>query len=268
MLISDAVGCSRQVSALGEVRMSIVLDKRANGVAWVTIDRPKVLNALDVAAKERLGEIWQEIAEDSQVRVAVLTGAGAKAFCAGSDLKEIARTGKTVPSRVLLNSIPGVGVPLLKPVIAAMHGYCLGMGMTLALHCDLRLASRDTRIGYPEVQHGLISALSAIRLPQAIPRARAMEILLMPRDLSADDAKQLGLINDVVDDVQATAAQWASTIAGYAPRAVQATKRLALFSQGATLAAEQTEVEAARAWVEARDDEGSGIAGVGDWTAS
>src|SRR5215813_1187916 len=121
--------------------MSVVLEKRASGVAVVTIDRPQVMNALDVPAKERLGEIWQEIADDDRVRVAVLTGAGEKAFCAGSDIKEINRTGRMVSTDVLLRAIPGVGIELTKPVIASLHGYCIGMGMTLALHCDLRLAA-------------------------------------------------------------------------------------------------------------------------------
>ena len=81
--------------------MSVLLEKRANGVAIVTLNRPQVLNALDVPAKERLGEIWQEISDDPQVRVAVLTGAGGKAFCAGSDIKEINRTGRMVSTETL-----------------------------------------------------------------------------------------------------------------------------------------------------------------------
>jgi enoyl-CoA hydratase/carnithine racemase len=168
--------------------MSVLLEKRANGVAMVTLNRPQVLNALDVPAKERLGAIWREISEDPQVRVAVLTGAGDKAFCAGSDIKEINRTGRMVSTDTLLQAIPGVGIPLMKPVIAALHGYCIGMGMTLALHCDLRIAAKNTVIGYPEVKHGMISAVSAIRLPQVIPSARAMEMLLLARNISAEEA--------------------------------------------------------------------------------
>ena len=151
--------------------MSVLLEKRSNGVAVVTLNRPRVLNALDVPAKERLGAIWREIAEDPQVRVAVLTGAGEKAFCAGSDIKEINRTGRMVSTDTLLQAIPGVGIPLNKPVIGALHGYCVGMGMTLALHCDLRIAAKNTVLGYPEVKHGMISAVSAIHLPQVIASA-------------------------------------------------------------------------------------------------
>ncbi len=238
---------------------SVLLEKRANGVAVVTLNRPRVLNALDVPAKERLGAIWQDISADPRVRVAVLTGAGDRAFCAGSDIKEIDRTGRMVTTETLLRAIPGVGVPLVKPVIAALNGYCIGMGMTLALHCDLRLAAKDTVLGYPEVKHGMISAVSALRLPRVIPAARALEMLLLARNISADEALGFGLVNAVVDDVRAEAEAWAATIAGYSPAAVQATKRLATFSQRLSTA-EQAEIDAARAVVEAHDDYKEGAA--------
>jgi enoyl-CoA hydratase/carnithine racemase len=239
--------------------MSVLLEKRANGVAVVTLNRPHVLNALDVPAKECLAAIWREIADDAAVRVAVLTGAGPKAFCAGSDIKEINRTGRMVTTDTLLDAIPGVGVPLFKPVIAALHGYCIGMGMTLALHCDLRLAAKDTVLGYPEVRHGMISAVSALRLPQVIPSAQALEMLLLARNISADEALRWGLLNAVVDDVAAEAERWAATIAGHSPAAVQATKRLAMFSRRLS-AAERAEIEAMRDLVEARDDYKEGAA--------
>jgi enoyl-CoA hydratase/carnithine racemase len=233
--------------------MSVLLEKRANGVAVVTINRPQALNALDVPAKERLGEIWQEIADDGEVRVAILTGAGEKAFCAGSDIKEINRTGSMATTETLMRALPGVGIPLDKPVIAAMHGFCVGMGMTLALHCDLRLAARNTVLGYPEVKHGMISGVSAMRLPQMIPQAKALEMMLLARNMTADEAARIGLVNAVVDDVQAEAQKWADTIASYSPVAVQATKRLALFPQRLT-EAEKAEIAAMRDLVESKDD--------------
>jgi len=193
--------------------MSVLLEKRASGVAVVTIDRPQVMNALDVPAKERLGEIWQEIANDPQVRVAILTGSGEKAFCAGSDIKEIARTGSMASTKTLMRALPGVGIPLDKPVIAALHGFCVGMGMTLALHCDLRLAARNTVLGYPEVKHGMISGVSAMRLPQVIPQAKALEMMLLGRNMTVDEALRIGLVNAVVDDAQAEALAWADAIA-------------------------------------------------------
>ncbi len=240
--------------------MTVLLEKRADGVAIVTINRPEVLNALDVPAKERLGEIWREIAADSSVRVAILTGAGDRAFCAGSDIKEIDRTGAMVSTPTLLKAIPGAAAPLHKPVIAAIHGFCVGMGMTLALHCDLRLAARNAKIGYPEVRYGMISAISAMRLARAVSPARAMEMLLLARNLDAEEANRFGLLNAVVDDVRAEAEKWAKTIAGFSPVAVQATKRLALFGSRVD-EAERAEIEATRALVERHDDFKSGAAG-------
>jgi enoyl-CoA hydratase/carnithine racemase len=233
--------------------MSVLLEKHPNGVAVVTINRPQSLNALDVPAKERLGDIWQEIADDTQVRVAILTGAGEKAFCAGSDIKEINRTGRMVSTETLMRALPGVGIPLHKPVIGALHGFCVGMGMTLALHCDLRLAARNAVLGYPEVRHGMISGVSAMRLPQVIPNAKALEMMLLARNMTAEDAARIGLVNAVVDDVQAEARAWADTIASYSPVAVQATKRLALFPQQLT-DAERKEIAEVRDLVESKDD--------------
>jgi enoyl-CoA hydratase/carnithine racemase len=239
--------------------MSVLLEKRADGVAVVTLNRPKVLNALDVPAKEALAAAWQEIADDRKVRVAILTGAGNKAFCAGSDIKEIDRTGQMVRTDTLLRAIPNVGIPLSKPVIGALHGFCIGMGMTLALHCDLRLAAKGTVLGYPEVRHGMISAVSALRLPQLIPSAAAMEMLLMARNISAEEALRFGLLNAVVDDVRAEAEKWAATIAGYSSSAVQATKRLATFSRRLS-SAELAEIEGMRSFVESQDHYKEGAA--------
>lgn len=239
--------------------MSVLLEKRTNGVAVITLNRPQVLNALDVPAKERLGSIWQEISDDPAVRVAVLTGAGEKAFCAGSDIKEINRTGRMASTDTLLRALPGIGVPLVKPVIAALHGYCIGMGMTLALHCDLRLAAKGTMLGYPEVRHGMISAVSALHLPRVIPSAQALEMLLLARNISAEEAWRWGLINAVVDDVETEAERWAATIAGYPPAAVQATKRLAMFSRRGS-EAERAEIEVVRALIETHDDYKEGAA--------
>jgi enoyl-CoA hydratase len=121
------------------------------------------------------------------------------------------------------------------------------------LHCDLRLAARNTVLGYPEVKHGMISGVSAMRLPQVIPQAKALEMMLLARNMTADEAARIGLVNAVVDDVQAEAQKWADTIASYSPVAVQATKRLALFPQRLT-DAERAEIAAVRDLVESKDD--------------
>ena len=131
--------------------------------------------------------------------------------------------------------------------------------MTLALHCDLRLAAKSAVLGYPEVRHGMISAVSALHLPQVIPSAQALEMLLVGRNISAEEAWRWGLVNSVVDDVAAEADRWAATIAGYSPAAVQATKRLATFSRR-TSDAERAEIEVVRALVETHDDYKEGAA--------
>jgi enoyl-CoA hydratase/carnithine racemase len=238
---------------------TLALETVGEHVLVATLNRPEVLNAINTRMGHDMLDLWTRLtAESGEVRCTVLTGAGERAFCAGSDIKEINRTGRMVTTDILLRAIPGGATPLIKPVIAALHGYCVGFGMTLALHCDLRLAARDTVLGFPEVKHGMISAVSAMHLPQAIPSALAAEMMLLARNISADEAQRFGLVNKVVDDVRAEAEKWAAAIAGYSPAAVQATKRLALFSR--TSEAERAEIDAVRAWIETQDDYKQGAA--------
>jgi E-phenylitaconyl-CoA hydratase len=235
--------------------MSVRYDKRPNGVAIVTLDRPQVLNALDVPAKEALGDIWEKVAADPEVRAVVLCGTGPKAFCAGSDIKEINRTGRMVSTETLLRAIPGAGIALDKPVVAALHGYCIGFGLTLAIHCDLRLASSDAVLGFPEVKHGMISGVSATYLAQLIAPGAALEMLLLGETIDAAEAARIALVNRVVaGSVQQAAEDWAAKMASYPPAAVQATKRLAARRRHEDLAADLTAIEQARDAIEARDD--------------
>src|SRR5215472_12846270 len=118
--------------------MIIQRDMLADGILAVIINRPERLNALDVPGKEALAQVWREAAADVQVRAIVLRGAGERAFCAGSDIKEIQRTGTMVSTATLMQAIPSVGVTLNKPVVAALHGFTIGFGLTLAIHCDFR----------------------------------------------------------------------------------------------------------------------------------
>jgi enoyl-CoA hydratase len=207
--------------------MDVELQKRSDGVAIVTLNRPHVLNALDIPAKELLGAVWTELAADQNVRAIMLCGAGDRAFCAGSDLKEIRRTGRMVSTEVLLRAVPGAGVDLEKPVVAALHGHTLGMGLALALHCDLRIAQPDARLAFPEVTQGMISGFSALRLPDIVGPGKAMEYLLLGRPIPLPEALQIGLVNAVVDDARQIAEEWASAIARAPIAAVRATKRLA-----------------------------------------
>jgi enoyl-CoA hydratase len=162
------------------------------------------------------------------------------------------RTGRMVSTETLMAAIPNVGTTLPQPVIAALHGQCLGMGLTLALHCDMRIAAPTARLAFPEVPHGMISGVSAMRLPQVIPQARALEFLLLGEPIPLEEALQLGLINAIADDPLAMATRWAAAIAAAPAPAVQATKRLACFPFRLDEAA-TAKIEAMRRWVEEQD---------------
>ncbi len=206
---------------------TVIYQKDADGVARVTLNRPEKLNAMDSAAKALLGDAWAEAARDPDVRCVLLTGAGERAFCAGSDLKEVQRTGKTVSTEVLLRAIPGAAQPLEKPVVTALHGFCIGFGLTLALHSDLTIAASDAVMGFPEVKHGMLTAVSATRLARMVPATRAMELLLLGENIAPEEAQRIGLLTRVVTgDPRPLAEEWARRIAGYSAPAVQITKRL------------------------------------------
>ena len=175
--------------------MSILHEMISDGIMVVTLNRPDKLNALDVPSKERLANVWNDAASDQQIRVIVLRGAGEKAFCSGSDVKEIQRTGAMVTTDTLMAAIPGVGIELNKPVIAALHGFTIGMGLTLAIHCDFRIAAVGSRLGFPEVQHGMISGISAITLPGIVGEPVALDLMLSGRLIDASEALACGLVN-------------------------------------------------------------------------
>ena len=233
--------------------MTILVERRPDQVAIVTLDRQEVLNALDVPAKERLAAVWQEIADDQTIRAVVLRGAGPRAFCAGSDIKAMHRRGVMVSTAGLMDAIPNVGTALPQPVIAAVHGYCLGMGLTLALHCDLRIAAPNAHLSFPEVPHGMISGVSAVRLPGMIAPGRAMEFMLLGERISVEEARHTGLINRIAEDPFAAALAWAQAIARAPATAVQATKRLVRHGAQLTDHA-MAEIEAMRNWIEQQTD--------------
>lgn len=235
--------------------MSVLYEKRLNGVVHVTLNRPEVLNALDTSAKDDLARIWEEVSADPEVRVVIVAGAGPKAFCAGSDIKEMNRLGRTVTTDLLLRALPGANFTLDKPIIAALHGYCIGVGLTLALHCDLRLAATGTIMGFPEVRHGMISGISALKLPQMLPACRALELLFLGETITAEEAERIGLINRVVHgSLMDEAERWAERIAKNSPVALQATKHLSLSALRRSLDAERQEIDRARLRVDGSED--------------
>jgi len=208
--------------------MSILHEMISDGIMVVTLNRPDKLNALDVPSKERLANIWSDAATDPQIRVIVLRGAGEKAFCSGSDVKEIQRTGAMVSTDTLMRAIPGVGIELNKPVIAALHGFTIGMGLTLAIHCDFRIAAVGSRLGFPEVQHGMISGISAITMPGIVGESVALDLMLTGRLIDASEALACGLVHRVAPDSYEAALSIAQILSRNSPKAVALTKQLVL----------------------------------------
>lgn len=185
-------------------------------IAYVTIARPEVMNALHAAAHFELAAVWDDFEADPNLRLAVLTGEGDRAFCAGRDLKDRARAGASVPDR------PGTGGGGLtsrferaKPIIARVNGFALGGGMEIALACDVIVAAEHAEFGLPEPRRGLIAgSLGVHRLPRHIPLKAAMGYLLTGRTIPARRARALGLVNEVVPAAQLDAEvdAWATDI--------------------------------------------------------
>lgn len=234
--------------------MSILHEMAADGIMVVTLNRPDKLNALDVPSKEQLGRLWELAATDPQVRVVVLRGAGERAFCAGSDIKEIQRTGTMVSTDTLMKAIPGIGIELHKPVVAALHGFTIGMGLTLAIHCDFRIAAEGSRFGFPEVQHGMISGISAITLPGIVGEPVALDLMLSGRVIDAAEALATGLIHRVVSNPHEEALALARNLAKNSPKAVALTKQLVLADRRARIAQFAAEVDRARIAVTESDE--------------
>jgi E-phenylitaconyl-CoA hydratase len=202
-------------------------------VAWITLDRPEALNAIDPESHAALVAAWARFRDAEDLRVAVLTGAGTKAFCSGVDLKRIGEFYHSVPRerRVeLWNREPGIGgitrnLEVGKPIIAAVNGLCLGGGLELALACDIRLASANATFGLPEVRWAIIPGQGGTqRLPRAVPPAIALEMILTGRPIDAARAAEIGLVNRVYprSRLQAEARAMAGAIVAHPPRAVRA----------------------------------------------
>jgi|SRR5579859_585287 len=195
-------------------------------VATVTIDHPPV-NALHTATIAEFGSVLDEIADHAAVRALVVTGAGA-VFVAGADIKEMAAITSAAQAAALLSGSHSFlnrldTLPI--PVIAAVNGYCLGGGNELALACDFRIASDRARFGQPEINLGLMPGSGGtVRLTRLIGPARALEIMLLGTDISAQDALRYGLVNKVVPEGTALreARTMARVLAGKPTGAVQA----------------------------------------------
>ena len=206
--------------------MDKVLFERRGGIALVTINRPEVLNACDFETYGRLAEVWAEFRDDPSLRVGILTGAGDRAFSAGSDVKAnyVEPPAGGEPQGILFPLL----LELEKPLIAAIRGHANGGGLEQALACDIRVASPDAQFGLGEVRLGwLPGAGGTQRLPRLIPRGRALEMLYTGNRIGAEEALRLGLVDHVVasEDVLDKALAIAAEIEKSAPLAVEKIKR-------------------------------------------
>ncbi len=202
-------------------------------ILTLTLDRPDVLNSLHPSAHYELADAFDRYALDDDLRVAIVTGSGTRAFCVGTDLKALAATGDhDKPS----SGFAGIThrFDLWKPLIAAVNGLCLGGGMEILAACDIAVASSTARFGLPEPRVGLAALGGGLlqRLPRQIGMKHAMELVLTARPITAERALEMGLINQIVEPAQllAAARQLAQEILESAPLAIQASKQVMLQS--------------------------------------
>ncbi len=207
-------------------------------VAYVTITRPEVLNALHAHASAELAGVWDDFAADDDAWVGVVTGEGDRAFSAGNDLKYTAELSRTPPEKRPKLNYPTTGFggltsrfDLFKPIIARVNGFALGGGLEMALACDIIVAADHAFLGLPEPRVGLIAgALGVHRLPRHIPLKAAMGYMLTGRHMSAQRAYELGLVSEVVPLAKLDAAvqSWVDDILKCAPLSVRSTKESAM----------------------------------------
>jgi E-phenylitaconyl-CoA hydratase len=203
-------------------------------IARLTINRPERMNAIDSHTTQELGRAFDDFRRNDDLRVAILTGAGERAFSAGADLVARAQGDR----RDVFGPISFGGItknpPIFKPIIAAINGHCLAGGLELALACDIRIAVPHARFGLAEVRWGIIPGGGGTqRLPRAIPLAIANEMIFTAEPIDANTALRVGLISRIVppDQLAPTATTLARTIAARAPLAVRAAKEAILRGQ-------------------------------------
>jgi enoyl-CoA hydratase len=178
-----------------------LLYEKKGDFAYVTLNRPKVLNALNQATFAELGAAFEDVRDDAAVRGVILTGAGDKAFIAGADIGELAHVTAVEAEKsssygqAVLNLIENLG----KPVIAAINGFALGGGCETAMACTIRVASENAKFGQPEVTLGLLPGGGGTqRLPRLVGKGRALQLILSGEMISAQEAYRIGLVNEVV----------------------------------------------------------------------
>lgn len=208
------------------------VDYKVEGhVAYITLNRPEAMNSLDPESWVGLHQHLRSAKADPEVRVVVLTGAGEKAFCTGSDMKKTMPPTTNFASTYFDEEHMFGPFEMWKPLVCAINGYCLGGGLEMALACDIRISSTTASFGLTETKVGSLPGLGGTqRLIRSIPRAYAMRMLLTAERIDAQEAHRLGLVSDVVppDQLMAKAKEIAEKIASNAPLSVKAAKQAIL----------------------------------------
>jgi enoyl-CoA hydratase/carnithine racemase len=205
-------------------------------VLQITLNRPEKMNAMDGEMNAQLTDAWRRLAEDDDIWVAIITGAGDRAFCSGRDLMaggpgspeyhhEMAARGEHVETGHR-EYAPDL---IWKPVIAAINGWCLAGGFALALSCDFRLMSETARIGSMAVKRNRVGQQQTVRLCRYVPFAKALELLMTGDHIAADEAERIGLVNKAVpqQELMQSAFEWAGRLMKGGPLAVRASKEVA-----------------------------------------
>ena len=202
-------------------------------IATITLDRQRALNSFDRGQYAAFAEACAQFKDDDEAWVAIITGAGDRAFSAGADLRDMIPAMMDEPSKERFELAPTImrGMYISKPLIAAINGYAFGGGLEVALACDLRIASTNAQMGQPEVGLGLLPGWGGTqRLPRLLGESRAMEIILIGDPLSAERALEIGLVHKVVeaDELMGAARALAERICRNGPLAVRACKSAAV----------------------------------------
>ncbi len=183
-------------------KFGTILYEKKDGIAYITLNRPEVLNSYNVQMRDELYQVLTAIRDDADVMAAIFKGAGERAFCVGADLTEFG----TAPSPIIARQVRwerdvwGLFSSIKQPLIAALHGYVFGSGVEIALFCDIRIASEDTIFSLPEVSLGMIPAAGGTQtLPRLIGKGKALQLLLTGDRIDAQDAYRIGLVNMVVN---------------------------------------------------------------------
>jgi enoyl-CoA hydratase len=226
--------------------MGTVLYEKRNRVAYITINRPQVMNCVDPPTAQALVEAWEDFRDDGETYVAVITGAGDKAFCAGFDLKEIGRARlPRSPNEIrrFIYSHPGFmgytrRADIFKPVIAAVNGYCFAGGLETALCADIRIAAERAEFGVLNRRWNVgLGDGGTQRLPRVVGLGRAMELIITGRRIDVQEAYRIGLVNEIVpaDRLMARATELAEMICQFPQGAIRTDKEAVMRGLGTPL---------------------------------